>query len=96
MLIQIRKKQAAEKCRTSVTYLSHRIKDLRQLKVNKESVLKKLQMQCEVDWRNSKYAMVISSLRSTIYKIENCIDDLLDVIERMCKYAAELENSRNV
>ena len=63
-----------EACKTSVTILS---KDLRQLKVKNEMFLQKLLSKVECDWRSSSYSMVISSLRTRIYMVENCVDDLV-------------------
>lgn len=75
-------------CTKSVQLLSQRIRDLRQLKVKKDIFLIKLFDKCESDWRNSQFAMVISSIKTTIYKIENCIDELLQCNDAFCKYAA--------
>ena len=66
-----------EACKTSVTILSTRIKDLRQLKVKNEMFLQKLFSKVESDWRSSSYCMVIRSLRTRIYMVENCVDDLV-------------------
>ena len=77
-----------EACKTSVTILSARIRDLRQLKVKSDMFLQKLLGKVEGDWRSSSYCMVISSLRTRIHMVENCIDDLLQCNESLCKYAA--------
>ena len=77
-------------CKTSVTVLSTRIKDLRQLKVKNETFLQKLLGKVEGDWRSSTYCMVISSLRTRIYMVENCIDDLLKCNDSLCKYASAI------
>ena len=39
---------------------------------------------CESDWRKSQYAMVISTIRTNVYLIDNCIDDLLEANENVC------------
>lgn len=67
--------------------LSERVKDLRQLKVKKEIFLNKLMDKCDSDWRNSQLSMVI---QTTVYKIENSIDELLQCNDTLCKYAAIL------
>ena len=77
-----------ETCRTSITILSHRIKDLRQLKLKNKIFLNKLMSKCDSDWKNSQYAMVISTIRTNVYLIDNCIDDLLQANEKLCKNAA--------
>lgn len=77
-----------EACQLSVTILSIRIRDLRQMKVKNGMFLQKLLSKVEGDWRSSTYSMVISSLRTRIYLIENCIDDILQCNDSLCKYAA--------
>ena len=53
-------------------------------------------MKCECDWRNSMYAMVISSIRTSIYRIENCIEDMLNTNENICKAATVSAQSNRV
>lgn len=77
-----------EACQLSVTILSIRIRDLRQMKVKNDMFLQKLLRKVEGDWRSSTCSMVISSLRTRIYLIENCIDDILQCNDSLCKYAA--------
>ena len=77
-----------EECRRSVTILSERIKDLRRLKLKNQLFLQKLMSKCESDWRKSQYAMVISTIRTNVYLIDNCIDDLLQTNEKLCKQAS--------
>ena len=80
----------AEKCRESVSVLSNRIKDLRQRKVKKSLVLQKLLDKCQSDWRSSQYSMVISSIRTSVYQVDNCIEDLLSANDNFCKYARDM------
>ena len=83
----------AQKSRKAISIISERIKDLRHLKLSKEIVLKKLQSKIEVNWKNSQYAMVISSIRTALIQIEICIDDFLKCNERLCQHAAQIDNA---
>lgn len=74
-----------EESREIITMLSYRIRDLREIKVSKETALQNIQSKVGGDWRSSKFAMVISSIRTSVYQISNCVDDLLNTIELMCK-----------
>ena len=87
-LTNTEKNNVIDSCKSSVTMLSYRIKDLRMLKVNKMTALQKLQDQVQGDWRSSSFSIVISSLRTSIYQIENCIEDMLNINEKLCRYAA--------
>ena len=56
--------------------------------MKKEIFLKKLMEKCASDWRSSQFSMVISSIKTNIYQIENCLEDLLETNEIFCHYAA--------
>ena len=83
----------AHNCQKSLFIVSERIKDLRHLKLNKELVLKKLQSKIEGDWKSSQYAIVISSIRTALVRIEICIDEFLKCNESLCKHAANINNA---
>lgn len=87
------KKHILDGCRKTVTILSERICDLRKLKVKKVLFLKKLQDKCETDWKNSQFSMVISSIKTTIYQIENTIEVLVNCNDSLCTYAALIKNA---
>ena len=87
------RKYILEGCRKTVTILSERLCDLRKLKVKKDLFFNKLKDKCESDWRNSQFSMVISSIKTTIYQIENAIDELLQCNDTLCQYAALIENA---
>jgi hypothetical protein len=67
---------------------------LREIKVSKESALQNIQSKVEGDWRSSKFAMVISSIRTSVYQIDNCVDDLLSTIEIICKIMSLASGAR--
>ena len=64
--------------------ISSRICDLRQTKVKKEYALHKLMEKVqEQDWLKSKYQLVISHLKTIIYQMEQLVEDLLALINRV-------------
>ena len=93
---EIENEQIVEKCRRCITLLSDRIRDLRHLKVKKEIFLRKLMEKCSSDWKSSQFAMVISSIKTNIYQIENCLEDLLICNDSFCNYAAAIGNSMDL
>lgn len=92
-LDQKKREEVLGKCRDCISLVSQRIRDLRHLKMKKEIFLKKLMEKCASDWRSSQFSMVISSIKTNIYQIENCLEDLLETNEIFCHYAAVIANS---
>lgn len=50
----------------------------------------------EGDWKSGGYAMVISSIRTSVYQIEQCIDGLLCVNDQLCKSASSITNTSHL
>lgn len=73
-------KDLATEIKNSLSVLSTRIHDLRKVKVGKKIALEKLWSQVTGDWRSSKFAFAISSLKTRIYEIDACVVDLLNVV----------------
>ena len=82
-----------EESREMITMLSNRIRDLREIKVSKETALQNIQSKVEGDWRSSKFAMVISSIRTSVYQIDNCVEDMLNTIEIVIKILSSASGS---
>ena len=47
-----------------------------------------LQQQVQGNLRSSTYAIIISSHRASMFQIENCIEDMLNINEKFSRYAA--------
>ena len=92
-LDQKKREEVLGKCRDCISLVSQRIRDLRHLKMKKEIFLKKLMEKCASDWRSSQFSMVISSIKTNIYQIENWLEDLLETNEFFCHYAAVIVSS---
>ncbi|KAK3107914.1 hypothetical protein FSP39_025021 [Pinctada imbricata] len=82
-----------ELCTEIVTILSDRLKDLRLLKVKKNLFLNSLLEKSGSNWQKSHLVMVISSMKTTLYSIQNLIEDLLQVIGTLCKFASQMLQS---
>ncbi|CAG2220215.1 unnamed protein product [Mytilus edulis] len=50
----------------------------------------------EGDWRKSKYAFVISSLKTSLFEISSCIEDALSCIDKLGCITAEMRGLRNL
>ena len=42
-----------------------------------------LQKQVKGNWKSSSYAIIISSRRASMFQIENCIEDMLNINEKL-------------
>lgn len=67
------------------------IRDLRQQKLIKEIFLRSLLEKCSSDRRSSQFAMVISSLKTSNFRAENCLDHLLEY-NNYCFYSSAIVN----
>ncbi|VDI02623.1 Hypothetical predicted protein [Mytilus galloprovincialis] len=61
---------------------------MRELKVKKTLFLEKMMGKTDGDWRKGCFAMIISSSRTSIYQIEQCISELLNVNDQLIDAAA--------
>lgn len=93
---EMENEQILEKWRTCITLLSERIRDLRHLKLKKEIFLRKLMEKCSSDCKSSQFAMVISSIKTNIYQIDNCLEDLLKGNDSFCNYTAAVGNAMHL
>lgn len=82
-----------EACRKAVTILSKRMRDMRQLKVKKQVFLCKMLEKCQSNWRDGQYAMIISSIKTAVYLIENVIEDILTCNGTRCSFAATISKA---
>lgn len=77
--------------------LCQRLKVLRQYLVGKETnlnkIMEKSEKQSPGDWKKSKYAYAISAMKTNIGMTKDCIDSLLRVNDRICKYFSYLNGS---
>lgn len=84
------KSQLLTNCRILIEINSKRLMDLRKLQIKKEMFLKTVNEKCGADWRKSNYAMVISSIRTSIFTIQNTVASLLLCNDSLCSMAAAL------
>lgn len=84
------KSQLLTNCRILIEINSKRLMDLRKLQIKKEMFLKTVNEKCGADWRKSNYAMVISSIRTPIFTIQNTVASLLLCNDSLCSMAAAL------
>ncbi|CAG2226182.1 unnamed protein product [Mytilus edulis] len=62
---------------------------MRELKVKKTLFLEKMMGKTDGDWRKGCFAMIIGSIRTSIYQIEQCISELLNVNDQLIDAAAK-------
>lgn len=77
----------------SITLLSLRISDLRQMKVKKSLTLKKLKDISGSNWRNSRYSFAISAIHTSLYQIEETIEECIHVIDDLGLACAIIQRS---
>jgi hypothetical protein len=84
-----------KKIQTVINLLSKRLQNLRQLKVTQEASLqkfKKLGTLITTQWRASKYAYVISIQASSLFEVNDCVEDILNTINKLCEECAVLNS----
>ncbi|VDH95878.1 Hypothetical predicted protein [Mytilus galloprovincialis] len=72
-------------------FIGHNIRDVRKAKVGKHMTYDKFR-----DWRNQKYAIVISSLKTSLFEISSCIEDALSSTNKQECITAEMRGLRNL
>ena len=88
------------KLKCSMSVIHDRIKDLRITEVGKAIGLDKLldqvssENQSSSDWRSSKFAYAISSLKTKIYEIDSCLSESVNVLDSL-GFAASLCSKSN-
>ena len=68
---------------TSISHLSYRVKELRELVVKKKTALINLKKRVDGDWTKSKLAPAISFLHTKIITSQSSIQDLLSSIDKL-------------
>ncbi|CAG2212896.1 unnamed protein product [Mytilus edulis] len=58
-----------------------------------EKIMEKSEKQSPGDWKKSKYAYAISAMKTNIGMTKDCIDSLLRVNDRICKYFSYMNGS---
>ncbi|CAC5383535.1 unnamed protein product [Mytilus coruscus] len=85
-----------EHCVNIIQSIGHTIRDLRKAKVGKHMANDKFLKMTEGNWRKSKYAFVISSLKTSPFEISSCIEDALSCIDKLGCKTAEMRGLRNL
>ncbi|CAG2250716.1 unnamed protein product [Mytilus edulis] len=85
-----------EHCINTIQAIGHKIRDLRKAKVGKHMAYDKFLKMTEGDWRKSRYAFVISSLKTSLFEISSCIEDALSCIDKLGCITAEMRGLRNL
>ncbi|VDH98759.1 Hypothetical predicted protein [Mytilus galloprovincialis] len=85
-----------EHCINTIQAIGHKIRDLRKAKVGKHMAYDKFLKTTEGDWRKSRYAFVISSLKTSLFEISSCIEDALSCIDKLGCITAEMRGLRNL
>ena len=78
---------------TSITHLSHRVQELRELVVKKKIALLNLKKRVDGDWTQSKLAPAISFLHTKIIISQSSVQDLLTSIDKLGYAVACLNGS---
>lgn len=77
--------------------LCKRLKSLRLCLLCKQQGLNKLKMKAEkegfLDWKQSKYSYAISATKTNIALIKECIDGMMNVIDKLCQFCSVLNDS---
>ena len=77
--------------------LCKRLKSLRLCLLCKQQGLNKLKMKAEKegfsDWKQSKYSYAISATKTNIALIKECIDGMMNVIDKLCQFCSVLNDS---
>ena len=78
-----------------VTVLTHRVKDLRRNRVGKALAREKFKGLGQADWRSSKFAYVISSIETSICRIDMCLKSIMEVIDSILATVAIINGTRH-
>ncbi|CAG2228709.1 unnamed protein product [Mytilus edulis] len=77
--------------------LCKRLKSLRLCLLCKQQGLNKLKIKAEKegfsDWKQSKYSYAISATKTNIALIKECIDGMMNVIDKLCQFCSVLNDS---
>lgn len=76
-----------------ISILSNRVEELRKIRVKKASAYKGLIKLAGECWRTSRYGLGISSLKTLIYRIDDCIQTSLCTIDGLGSMVALIRNS---
>ena len=67
----------------SISNMSHRIKEIRELSVRKKTQLENLKQKVDGKWIDCKFAPTISFLHTKLTECKTCTEDLLDSIDKL-------------
>lgn len=79
-----------EKLRKLVTLLSERLKDLRQMRVSKQTTLAKFKDIAGSNWKTSSLCNVISAISTHIYDLDACVKRTLNTVDGIIQVCAEM------
>jgi hypothetical protein len=84
-----------DKTCTCISLLSHRSKELRELKLKKEIALTNMKESVGPHYEKSKYAFVISLLQTTLFRLKDTVNRILGLVNKLCEISADLNQTSN-
>ena len=82
-----------------ILILSRRIEQLRRVLKGKEDLSERLKKKAELenakDWRKSRFAYAISSIKTFMHNVNECISNAIQAVDNLCLYLSSLNKSHD-